>query len=331
MTNRIFDMKKLIFKFLLLLIFSMNWELGYGQNFPKPDTINGIVVVCSAFLTPICHNPEFSQMNSTIYSAKSPGKKFNVLDNNPYDLYKIKIDPVAEIPYNCGRGNTNFDYIHRIHPKLALSQNDSFDFLSFSYEIVRGTAFTIVAYGLVANVGLDEGDYVARKAIYTFAVIDKNNTVKWYRDISIPTNNFNISYSKDGKFAVIPGSRIEKETILNHIYLVSLEDKKVIYNFLPINEESVLYDTQLKYKEAMIISPKKINKHPEERYYFDTKSKTLYKTMISHTNSDKISYVNTVNIWDEKTNKMLYYDKNDILRLKVLFFDTYKKVISLNN
>ena len=310
----------------------MTWGLSFGQNFPKPDTINGMVVVHSAFLAPNHHKPEFSQMNSTIYSAKSPGKKFNVLDNNPYDLYKIKIDPIGEIPYGCGRGNTNFDNVQRMHPKLALSQNDSFDFLSFSYEIVRGTVFTIVAYSLVANVGLDEGDYVARKAIYTFAVIDKNNTVKWYRDISIPTNNFNISYSKDGKFAVIPGSRIEKETILNHIYLVSLEDKKVIYNFLPNNEESVLYDTQFWYTEAMIIARTKINKPEEESYYFDTKSRTLYKkqAIMSPTSSDVISYSDTINVWDEKTKRMLYYQKKDRLRSKIVIEEKYKKIKTLN-
>ena len=324
-------MKNAIAKLLIMICLSTIWTLSFGQNFPKPDTINGMVVTHSVFLMHDKRNPENSQMNSTIYSVKSPNKKFNVLENNPYDLYKIKIDPVGEIPYGCGRGNTNFEYVHRMHPKLALSQNNSFDFLSFSYKIVRGTAFTIVAYGLVANVGQDEGDYVARKAIYTFAVIDKNNTVKWYRDISIPTNNFNISYSKDGKFAVIPGSRIKKETILNHIYLVSLEDKKVIYNFLPNNEESVLYDTQLRYKEAMIITPTKINKPAEERYYFDTQSKTLYKkqAIMSPTPSDEISYADTVNIWDEITNTMRYYNRNDTSRAKTRFVEKYTKIKTL--
>jgi hypothetical protein len=276
-------------------------------------------------------NPENSQMNSTIYSVKSPNKKFNVLDNNPYELNKIKIDPTRDIPYACGKPNINFEYMHRMHPKLALSQNDSFDFLAFSYELVRGTAFTIVAYGLVANVAVDEGENVARKAIYTFAVIDKNNNVKWYREIIIPTNNFFFSYSKDGKYAVVPGSRIEKETVLNHIYLVSLEAQKVVYNFLPNNEESVLYDTQFWYTEAMIIARTKINKPEEERYYFDTQSKTLYKkqAIMSPTPSDEISYADTVNIWDEKTNTMRYYNHNDTSRTKTRFVEKYTKIKTL--
>jgi len=157
--------------------------------------------------------------------------------------------------------------------------------------------------------------------------------VKWYRDISIPTNNFNISYSKDGKFAVIPGSRIEKETILNHIYLVSLEDKKVIYNFLPNNEESLEYDMSLFFDERMRINKKKLKDTDGVDYYFNTKNKTIYQkeNKINLSPISNISYEDTINVWDEKSNKMLYYSKSDTLRLKVLFFDTYKKVISLNN
>ena len=139
-------MKNTIAKLLIMICLSIAWTLSFGQNLPKPDTINGMVVTHSVFLMHDKRNPENSQINSTIYSVKSPNKKFNVLENNPYDLYKIKIDPVGEIPYDCGRGNTNFDRVHRMHPKLALSQNDSFDFLVNTYEIVRGTAFTCVAY-----------------------------------------------------------------------------------------------------------------------------------------------------------------------------------------
>ena len=326
-------MKKLIFKFLVLLFLSITWTLCYGQNFPKPDTINGMVVTHSVFLMHDKRNPENSQLNSTIYSAKSPNKKFNVLDNNPYDLYKIKIDPVGEIPYHCGRGNTNFDRVHRMHPKLALSKTNSFDYLSSSYEIVRGTAFTIVAYGLVANVLLDEGDNVARKAIYTFAVIDKNNHVKWYRDISIPTNNFKISYSKDGKYAVVPGRRIEKETILNHIYLVSLEDKQVIHNLLPNNEESLLHDPQLGFVEGMRLSTTKLKDRTSEYFYFDTKTKTLYKkrsvNILDQSNLKQYPAGRIIDVWDGKTQTVSRYYERDTLRKQKLFEEKYTKIKTL--
>ena len=323
-------MKKLIFRFLLLLFFSMTWGLSFGQNFPKPDTINGMVVSHSVFLMHDKRNPENSQMNSTIYSVKSPNKKFNVLDNNPYELNKIKIDPTRDIPYACGKPNINFEYMHRMHPKLALSQNDPFDFLAFSYELVRGTAFTIVAYGLVANVAVDEGENVARKAIYTFAVIDKNNNLKWYRDIIIPTNNFHFSYSKDGKYAVVPGSRIEKETILNHIYLISLEDKKVVYNFLPNNEESLLFDTQSSFHENMRILPTKLKNRETAQYYFDTKTKTLYKRETSNKLCEdterKYAHESLSDVWNDKTSSFCYYYERDTLRKKKLFEQKYTKI-----
>lgn len=321
-------MKSKIARLLIIICLSTIWTWSFGQNFPKLDTINGMVVEQSAFLMHDKRNPAYYQINSTISPVRTPNKKFNVLENNPYDLNKIKIDASVDLSYSCGKVNTNFEYVHRMHPKLALRKIDSFDFLEVTYEIVRGTAFTCIAYALVANESLDEGDYVARKAIYTFAVIDKTNNVKWYRDISIPTNNFNISYSKDGKFAVIPGSRIEKEAILNHIYLVSLEDKRVIYNFLPNNEESVLYDTQLRYREAMIIAPHKINEKAEDQYYFDTKSRNLYRTepISKLPRVPQNLFVNTIAVWDEKSTTMCYYNQNDRLRTKKTIEQKYTKI-----
>ncbi len=315
-----------ITKISFFLCFSLTWGLGFGQKTPKPDTINGFVIMYSTLPVHDKIDDENFLLNSTIYSIKNPKIKFNVTDNNPYKMSDIKINLSSGHPYLCGKENIKFGYINKIHPNFNLSKKDTFDFLYSENSIVRGTNFTIVAYSLVANVELDEGSYVARKALYTFAVIDKNNNIKWVRDVSIPTNNFNVSYSLDGKFAVIPGRRIEKDQMLNHIYLISLEDKRIVYNFLPNNEESLLYDIQCSSYESMRINTTKIKEKETSYYFFNTNNKTLYKREEAKYHNQSIGILESSNFWDEKTNRMLYYQKKDRLRSKIVIEEKYKKI-----
>ena len=50
---------------------------------------------------------------------------------------------------------------------------------------------------------------------------------------------------------------------------------------------------------------------------------------MSPTPSDEISYADTVNIWDEKTNTMRYYNRNDTSRAKTRFVEKYTKIKTL--
>lgn len=96
-------MKKLIFRFLLLLFFSMTWGLGFGQKTPEPDTINGFVIKYNILPVHDMLDPANFLLNSTIYSVKNPKIKFDVMDNNPFKMSDIKVNLSSGHPDLCGR------------------------------------------------------------------------------------------------------------------------------------------------------------------------------------------------------------------------------------
>ncbi|MBK8723014.1 MAG: hypothetical protein IPL95_12325 [Saprospiraceae bacterium] len=310
-------MKKLNFKSLLLLFFSMTWGFCYGQTIANPTGFNVIE----------------DSLNVKIQS-KINYKTFDVLKNNPYSMNFIK-NNIPNTNGLCPRYVYREIDIRKLiqnYPLLKIDPNYKFDFADVCFNYYCGLNYTIIAYSVSLNKAIDnEGSAATQKSIFSFVVLDKNLKIKWIKNVELLTDNYNefvISY--DGNYFIKKGEIFENNLLSNHIFLYSFIENKILYNFLPTNpsENSQFDISSYGTSQNLAVSIKKVNKKPIF-YYFNQIDLSIYEHISSEITQGNIEDQDLKKVWDSKNKKVLFFHKNDKKNENIIKSYKYKLIKKL--
>jgi len=306
-----------IVRFTLFFLFLFIHYLGNGQVISNPS---GFEII--------------EDDNNVLIKSNLNKKTFNVIGNNPYKLNFLKVNTTIKSGY-CPIYNydeIDIDKLIKNYPSLNIDRNYKFDCAGVQFNYYCGLNYTLISYSVSLYKYKDnEGFKIGLKSIFSIVTLNKKLTPIWYNNLDLHTDNIcEFVISLDGKYFIKKGVIYENNLESNQIFLYSLVEKKILYNYLPSNPiENIKYNlSSFCASEDLFIVLDKKNEEPKN-YYFNIRDKSIYE-VVEYVNYERnISYENLDEVWDAKNKTMQFYSKGDKNRkktIKSIIFKLIKKL-----